>query len=234
MEELQRILVVDDEEKITGMVSDYLIAMGYEVATASNGKEAIELVRKKSPHCVILDIMMPLLDGLDATRRIRDFSEVPILLLTAKVEESDKVMGLDLGADDYLVKPFGMKELAARVRSLIRRSTIQSQAQGQEQGFYYADLFIDPEKMQIRKGTLALQLTAAQYKIATLLLSNPGRVFSRGQLLSSFQEESFVGYERSIDVHIKNIRKAVEDDPAHPRYILTVWGAGYKSAEKPE
>jgi DNA-binding response OmpR family regulator len=229
---MKTILVVDDEVKITRMISDYLESLGYGVRTAGDGKTALEAIQEEKPDCVVLDIMMPGIDGIDVTRRARDISDVPILLLTARAQEADKLMGLEIGADDYMVKPFSMKELAARVRALIRRAErFSGDTAAGTASVSYGDFTIDEEKMAIVKGNTPLHMTAAQFKIVSLLFRNPGKVFSRMQLLESFQDMAFEGYERTIDVHIKNIRKIVEEDPAHPLYIVTVWGTGYKAAD---
>lgn len=229
---MKTILIVDDEVKITEMISDYLRSLGYGVRTAGDGKTALEAIQNETPDCVVLDIMMPGIDGIDVTRRAREISDVPILLLTARAREADKLMGLEIGADDYMVKPFSMKELAARVRALIRRAErFSGDTAAGTAPVNYGKFTIDEEKMVIAKGNTPLNMTAAQFKITALLFRNPGKVYSRMQLLESFQDIAFEGYERTIDVHIKNIRKILEEDPAHPRYIVTVWGTGYKAAE---
>lgn len=232
--EAKTVLVVDDEVEIRQMIRDYLDAIGFRVLLAENGMQAIGALEKGSasevPDILVMDVMMPSLDGFDAARRIRSFSNIPILLLTAKAGEADRVMGLDLGADDYLIKPFSMKELAARIRALLRRAGNTEKSRAEEE-FHYGDLLISPKKMQIYRGEIPLPLTPAQFRIALTLFSQPGRVFTRMQLLESFQQEAFEGYERTIDVHIKNIRKVIEEDPARPKLILTVWGTGYRAAE---
>ncbi len=227
---IKKIVVVDDEAKITKMISDYLEALGYVVTTAANGTDALQLLQSENPDCIILDVMMPGIDGMDVVRRIRETSPVPIILLTAKAQEADKLMGLEIGADDYIVKPFSLKELAARIRALIRRADRFS-PEAESSSFSYADFVIEEDKRAILKDGKPLELTAAQFHIASLLFQHPGKVFSRMQLLEAFQDVAFEGYERTIDVHIKNIRKKIEPDPSHPRYILTVWGLGYKAAD---
>jgi two-component system phosphate regulon response regulator OmpR len=228
----RKILVVDDEKKIHGMITDYLESLGYHTSTASDGKEALERFHRDEPDLVILDIMMPGIDGIDVTRRIRSESNVPIILLTAKSRESDKLIGLDTGADDYITKPFSLKELEARIRTVLRRTSASGPVTEQTEPVTYRDIELDPEKMSVRRRGKPVDLTTAQFKILETLVRNPGRVFSRMDLLKSFQETAFEGYERTIDVHIKNIRKALEPDPARPVYIVTVWGAGYKFAEE--
>ena len=233
-----RILVVDDEEKMTQMIFDYLSALDYDVITAENGRQALAAARSEKPDCMVLDIMMPELDGIDVLRRLRQFSQIPVIILTAKSQEADKLMGLELGADDYMVKPFSLKELEARIRVVLRR-TGGGAGQTQEGGITagagkvvtFRGLTIDSAKMSLKKKGDEVKLTSAQFRICTALFSNPGRVFSRMDLLKSFQENAFEGYERTIDVHIKNIRKVLETDPSDPEYIVTVWGAGYKAPE---
>ena len=244
-----KILVVDDEEKMIDMVSDYLSALAYHVVTAGNGRQALAAVRSEEPDCMILDVMMPELDGIDVLRRLRQFSQIPVIMLTAKSQEADKLMGLELGADDYMVKPFSLKELEARIRAVLRRT---GKGAGETQGdtagaggpgragrpgrgngknITYRDITVDPVKMSLKRAGEEVKLTSAQFRICTVLFSNPGRVFSRMELLRSSQENAFEGYERTIDVHIKNIRKVLETDPSNPEYIMTVWGAGYKVPE---
>jgi len=228
----QIILVVDDEKKIHDMITDYLDSLGYVTFTASDGKEALEKFRQSEPDLVVLDIMMPGIDGVDVTRRIRSESTVPIILVTAKSRESDKLIGLDTGADDYITKPFSLKELEARIRTVLRRIGASESRTEEAEPVSSRDIELDPGKMAVRRGGKPVDLTTAQFKILETLMRSPGRVFSRMDLLKSFQETAFEGYERTIDVHIKNIRKALEPDPARPIYILTVWGAGYKFAEE--
>lgn len=228
-----KIVVVDDEEKMIDMISDYLSALDYQVVAAGNGRQALAAVRSEEPDCMILDVMMPELDGIDVLRRLRQFSQIPVIMLTAKSQEADKLMGLELGADDYMVKPFSLKELEARIRVVLRR-TRNGAGKTQEGGgktITYRDITVDPVKMSLERKGEEVKLTSAQFRICTVLFSNPGRVFSRMDLLRSSQENAFEGYERTIDVHIKNIRKVLENDPSNPEYIMTVWGAGYKAPE---
>lgn len=228
----KKILVVDDEKKIHDMITDYLDSLGYVTLTASDGKEALEMFRRDEPDLVVLDIMMPGIDGIDVTRRIRSESEIPIILVTAKSRESDKLIGLDTGADDYITKPFSLKELEARIRTVLRRVGGPGSGTDRHEPIAQRDIELDPEKMLVKRGGNPVDLTTAQFKILETLMRSPGRVFSRMDLLKSFQETAFEGYERTVDVHIKNIRKALEPDPARPMYILTVWGVGYKFAEE--
>ena len=232
---MKKILVVDDEEKIRKMICDYLEAVGYETVTAVDGIDAITQNAIENPDLVILDIMMPGLDGLDCTRRIREKSPVPIIMVTAKAEEADKLIGLEVGADDYVVKPFSLKELAARIRAVLRRTDSFSQSGKDEKTtdiISHRDIVLNVEKMSVHRDGKKLELTSVQFEIFKLLISNPGRVFTRMQLLNAFQENAFEGYERTIDVHIKNIRKVVELIPSKPVYIETVWGTGYRFSEE--
>lgn len=230
-----KILVVDDEEKIRKMICDYLDAVGFETVIAVDGIEAITQTIVEQPDLVVLDIMMPGLDGLDCTRRIREKSPVPIIMVTAKAEESDKLIGLEVGADDYLVKPFSLKELAARIRAVLRRTESTLRREEKEKPLdiiSFGDITLNIEKMSVHRAGERLELTSVQFEIFKLLISSPGRVFTRMQLLNSFQEDAFEGYERTIDVHIKNIRKIIERIPSKPVYIETVWGTGYRFSEE--
>ncbi len=233
----KKILVVDDEEKIRVMICDYLNAMGFETIIAKNGVEAVSQTILEKPDLIVLDIMMPGLDGIDSTRRIREKSQVPIIMVTARSEESDKLIGLEMGADDYLVKPFSLKELAARIRAIFRRIDFNAPVSVEpEQPIRLSikDISIDSEKMTVYRGNDRINLTSVQFEILKLLAGNPGRVFTRIQILNSFQEDAFEGYERTIDVHIKNIRKLIERIPSKPEYIGTVWGVGYRFTEEIE
>jgi DNA-binding response OmpR family regulator len=232
---MKKILVVDDEEKIRKMICDYLGAVGYETISAADGIDAITQTVVEKPDLVVLDIMMPGLDGLDCTRRIREKSHVPIIMVTAKAEEADKLIGLEVGADDYLVKPFSLKELAARIRAVLRRTESFSNEEKNEKSsdiITAGDIILNIDKMSVHRDGTRLDLTSVQFEIFKLLISSPGRVFTRMQLLNSFQEDAFEGYERTIDVHIKNIRKTIERIPSKPVYIQTVWGAGYRFSEE--
>ncbi len=228
------VLVVDDEKKMRTMVSDYLEAVGYEVISASNGKEAVAMYAEKETDIILLDLMMPVLDGIDAARRIRRESSVPIIMLTARAEEQDKLLGLDLGADDYMVKPFSLKELDARIRAVLRRTAAKQSASQREMSrrsedmVSCRDVVVDRERRRVQRGDESIRITGAQFEILSHLVESPGRVFSRMQLLDLLQDHAYEGYERTIDVHIKNLRKALEPDPATPVYIKTVWGIGYK------
>ena len=229
---MARILVVDDEVKILKMVSDYLEAVGFDVTGASDGIAALKRFKEEEIDLIVLDFMLPGIDGIDVIRRIRAESAVPIIMLTARAEESDKLMGLEIGADDYMVKPFSMKELAARIRAVLRRSEKgRISLGGSGEVIKYRDMEMDVEKRTLKKNGKSVSLTMVQFELLRSLLNNPGRVFSRGDLLGVLQDAAYESYERTIDVHIKNIRKAIEPVPSEPEYILTVWGVGYKFAE---
>ncbi len=232
---MERILVVDDEVKILKMVSDYLSAVGFEVTGASDGIEALKKFSEGDFDLLVLDYMLPGIDGIDIIRKIRnagnDSSSVPVVMLTARAEEADKLMGLEIGADDYMVKPFSLKELAARIRAVLRRSGKgDSDIAGGKEKLGYKDIEMDVRAREVRRGGVPLQLTMVQFELLRVFLANPGRVFTRGDLLSVLQEVSYEIYERTIDVHIKNIRKVLEPVPSKPEYIVTVWGVGYKLA----
>ena len=227
------ILVVDDEAKILKMIIDYLEAVGFEATGAGDGISALKLFREEKFDLIILDFMMPGIDGIDVIRRIRETSGIPIIMLTARAEENDKLMGLEIGADDYMVKPFSMKELAARIRAVLRRAgrdgTLNKTGL---KSIKYRDLEMDITKRSLRKDGKSIDLTMVQFELLKSMLQSPGRVFTRSDLLSVLQDASYESYERTIDVHIKNIRKAIETVPSEPSYILTVWGVGYKLAEE--
>ena len=235
MDMSRKVLIVDDEKKIREMVSDYLLAIGFDTDLASTGSEAVDIVAKEEPSIIVLDIMMPGIDGIDTIRRIRERSDVPIIMMTAKAEEADKLIALEMGADDYLVKPFSLKELAARIRVILRRverSNSNIPEKNETTIFTVKDIVLNPDKMSVTRDGERLHFTSVQFSILKKLISKPGRVFDRVQILNSFQEDVFEGYERTIDVHIKNIRKIIERVPSKPTYIETVWGVGYRFAEE--
>ncbi len=229
---MAKILVVDDEAKILKMVSDYLEAVGFEVTGAPDGITALKKYREFDFDLIVLDFMMPGLDGIDVIRRIREESSIPIVMLTARAEENDKLMGLEIGADDYIVKPFSMKELAARIRAVLRRAGKGGELNiNSAEIIKYSNLEMNTVKRSLTRGGVAIDLTMVQFELLKSLLLSPGRVFTRSDLLGVLQEASYESYERTIDVHIKNIRKAIEPVPSEPKYILTVWGVGYKLSE---
>ncbi len=227
---MKTILVVDDEAKIVQIASDYLQHAGFTVLTAGDGRRAIDIALSQQPDMIVLDIGLPAADGLDVTRAVRKYGDIPIIMLTARGEESDKLVGLELGADDYIVKPFSPKELVARVRAVLRRAEARREAPA-AQTVRAADLTLDLPKMTVSVDGRPAQLTASEFQLLAALAQQPGRVFTRAQLLDALRGVAFESYERAIDAHIKNIRRKIEPDPRAPRYILTVYGVGYKFAE---
>ena len=230
---MKTILVVDDEAKIVQLVSDYLEHAGFAVRTARDGKSALALARSEKPDMVILDLGLPQLDGLDVARELRRFSNVPILMLTARGDESDKLVGLELGADDYITKPFSPKELVARVRVVFRRVETYSRQAGEielrTEVIRAADLTLDIPRMQVTtEGRRIEELTPTEFELLVEMARQPGRIFTRSQLLDAVHGVAFESYERAIDAHIKNIRRKIERNPRQPVYILTVYGVGYK------
>ena len=225
------ILVVDDEPRIVQLVRDYLEHGGFTVLTAVDGKTALRTARTGRPDLVILDLGLPGLDGLDVARALRRDGEVPIIMLTARTEESDKLVGLELGADDYLTKPFSPKELVARVRAVLRRA---EGLRTPSDVIRVGDVELDVPRMEARFAGRRVELTRSEFQIVAAMARQPGRVFTRTQLLGAVRGVAFESYERAIDAHIKNIRKKIEPDPRSPRYVLTVFGMGYRFAEPVE
>ncbi|MFT3895513.1 MAG: response regulator transcription factor [Anaerolineales bacterium] len=227
---MKNILVVDDEPKITQLVRDYLERAGFGVIIAHDGKKALSLAKTEKPDAVILDLGLPQLDGLDFTREFRKTSNAPIIMLTARSDESDKLIGLELGADDYMTKPFSPKELVARVRVVFRR--IENASVGSEL-IRIADLTLDVPRMRVTAEKREIEeLTPTEFELLATLARQPGRVFTRAQLLDAIHGVAFESYERAIDAHIKNIRRKIEVRAGEPQYILTVYGVGYKFADR--
>ena len=227
---MKTILVVDDEPKIVKLVRDYLERAGFKVLFGSDGKSALSSVRTEKPDLVILDLGLPQLDGLDVTREIRKFSNVPVIMLTARAEETDKLVGLELGADDYMTKPFSPKELVARVRVVLRRV---ENANAAPEIMQAAGLSLDLPRMRVNaEGRDIEELTPTEFALLAEMVRYPGRVFTRAQLLDAIHGVAFESYERAIDAHIKNIRHKIELKASDPRYILTVYGIGYKFTDK--
>jgi DNA-binding response OmpR family regulator len=223
------ILVVDDEPRIVQLVRDYLEHGGFTVLVASDGAAALRTARTGRPDLVVLDLGLPGLDGLDVARALRRDGEVPIIMLTARTEESDKLVGLELGADDYLTKPFSPKELVARVRAVLRRAEgLRSPTDVIRVG---SDVELDVPRMEARFGGRRIELTKTEFQLLSTMARQPGRVFTRAQLLDAVRGVAFESYERAIDAHVKNIRKKIEADPRSPRHLLTVFGVGYRFAE---
>jgi two-component system, OmpR family, alkaline phosphatase synthesis response regulator PhoP len=225
---MKTILVADDKSSVRNLVRDYLESEGFRVVVASNGEEALYSARKEKPDLVLLDIMMPGMSGYDFLKTYRKERETPVILLTAKMEETDKVLGLELGADDYITKPFGMKELVARINAVLRRSegkvlvpNILSDG----------DIRLDAESRIVTLGGSPVNLTPTEFDILHLFVSSPGRVFSRSDILLQTQGSTYEGVERTIDVHIRNLRSKIEKDPSSPDYIETIFGVGYRYRE---
>lgn len=225
------VLVVDDEERLTSLVKTYLEQAGFRAVTAKNGREALFLARQEKPDLIILDIMMPEMDGLEFIRQHRKERETPIILLTAKVEDMDKLVGLEMGADDYVTKPFSPRELIARVRTVLRRSGQQAP---NPDLLRVADVILDRAGHVVKVSDKAVDLTPSEFDLLAVLISAPGRAFSRLELLDRIQGTTYEGYERTIDVHIKNLRAKIEPDVSKPRYIETVYGVGYRFAPEVE
>ena len=230
MPSMKTVLVVDDEPKITQLARDYLEHAGFEVLTAADGPSALSAVRQRHPDLVVLDLGLPGLDGLDVTRELRRDSTIPIVMLTARDDELDKLLGLELGADDYLTKPFSPRELVARVRAVLRRT--ESTAPSGEV-IRAGDVIVDVPRMRVEvAGRSVDDLTATEFGLLRTLAASPGRIFTRSQLLDAVRGVAFESYERAIDSHIKNLRRKLEPDPREPRYVLTVYGVGYRFADE--
>jgi len=223
------ILVVEDEPKIAQLARDYLERGGFKVYIASDGSSALAAFRSTQPDLAVLDLGLPDRDGLDVLRAVRHESNVPVIILTARGEESDRLVGLELGADDYMVKPFSPKELVARVRAVLRR-TEGAPAMGAEV-IHASDLTLDLPRMRLTVAGSQVEITPTEFHLLAALARQPGRIFTRAQLLEAVQGVAFESYERAIDSHIKNLRRKIEPDPRQPRYILTVYGVGYRLAE---
>jgi two-component system, OmpR family, alkaline phosphatase synthesis response regulator PhoP len=225
---MDTILVVEDEPGIARLVQDYLERAGFAVVRASTAADALALARAKTPALVVLDLGLPDLDGLDVTRELRRLGDTPIVMLTARGDESDRIVGLELGADDYVVKPFSPKELVARVRAVLRRG---ERAAPRAETVRALDVVIDVPRRRVTVGDRRVELTATEFALLETLAREPGRVFSRGQLLDAVHGVSFESYERAVDAHVKNLRKKIEPEPGPPRYIQTVHGVGYRFAD---
>ena len=240
----KRLLVADDDRKTVELVKLYLQRDGYQVITAYDGRSALDAAREQRPDLVVLDLMMPELDGLDVCRLLRAElppehrrpsraeSKVPIIMLTARTTEADRIAGLDLGADDYVTKPFSPRELAARVRAVLRRVAEQEAEQGPQQ-LRLGRLVVDFRRHEAKVGAEPVALTPTEFKLLKVLATEPGRAFTRAQLVDQVLSGGYEGFERTIDVHVMNLRRKIEPDPSRPRYLLTVYGVGYKLDEGP-
>jgi two-component system alkaline phosphatase synthesis response regulator PhoP len=223
------ILVVDDEAQIVRVLRGYLERAGYAVLTAHDGPEALRIARQEKPDLMILDLMLPGMDGVDVCKRLRSESNLPILMLTARVEEADRIIGLELGADDYVTKPFSPREIVARVKAILRRS--HPEAEAPEELLQVGELKLDVGRHTVTRGAQAIEVTPSEFQILEAMMRAPGRVFRREQLLEAAQGIAYEGYERTVDTHIKNLRRKIEADPRQPAYLLTVHGLGYKMRE---
>jgi DNA-binding response OmpR family regulator len=225
---MQRVLVVDDEPRILEVVQKYLAREGFQVATARDGEAALATFSADDPDLIVLDLMLPKIDGLEVFRRLRAKSSVPVIMLTAKGEETDRVVGLELGADDYITKPFSPRELVARVKAVLRRATAGSILDTNERPITRGDLRIDPRARSVEVRGKALELTSKEFDLLWFFASHPGQVFTRTQLLDHIWGYEFYGDASTVTVHVRRVREKIEPEPANPRYITTVWGVGYK------
>ncbi len=230
---MKTILIVDDKMSVQRMVADYLGENGFRTVTAANGRDALFVARHEKPDLVLLDIMMPEMDGFEFMRHFRKERSTPVIMLTARVEETDKVVGLELGADDYVTKPFGMAELVARIRAVLRR--VNDDAVGTSEVLRIGGVVLDKKTHQVTVGAHEIELTPSEFDLLTILMRAPGQVFSRGDLLERLKGNTFENVERTVDVHVRNLRAKLEPDPRNPRYVQTVFGVGYRfSAEDDE
>lgn len=228
---MAKILVVDDEQVLLKGIKFNLQHEGYQVETGSDGEQAVELAREGNFDLIILDLMMPKMDGLQACMRIREFSNVPIIMLTARSEDTDKIIGFEYGADDYITKPFNILEVKARVRALLRRSGMTRQ-QAESSDLTAGHIRLDPEQRCAWRDGEQVELTAKEFDLMELLMRNPGRVYSRENLLNVVWGYEYMGDYRTVDVHIRRLREKLELDPANPEYIRTKWGVGYFLANR--
>jgi len=222
---MQTILVVDDKANVRTLLREYLTEQGYRVVTAENGRVALFTARQENPDLILLDIMMPEMDGYTFMRTFRQEADAPIILLTAKLEETDKVLGLELGADDYVTKPFRMRELTARVRAVLRRT---ARSDTPADLLQVADVALDKNGRRVTVAGVDVQLTPSEFDLLAVLMTSPGRAFSRLELLENLQGIALEGAEKTINVHVRNLRTKIEPDPANPRYVETVFGVGYR------
>lgn len=225
----QTILLVDDEAKLRKMLRVYLEQEGYGVLEAANGREALYIARAEKPDLIILDLMMPEMSGYDFVRTYSRESSTPVIMLTAKIEDQDKILGLELGADDYMTKPFNIHELIARVRAVLRR---MQKIPLEPEMLRAADIVLDRTTVTVKVGDRYADLTKSEFELLATLMASPGQVFSRLDLLDRVSGDAYEGYERTIDVHIRNLRAKIEPDPRHPKYIETVYGIGYRFASQ--
>ncbi len=225
---MQKVLVVDDEPQILEVVSKYLAREGFQVSTARDGEAALATFNSSKPDLVVLDLMLPKVDGLEVFRRLRTLSAVPVIMLTAKGEETDRIVGLELGADDYITKPFSPRELVARVKAVLRRATTGSMLETGERTLVRGELRIDPRARSVLVADKDVELTSKEFDLLWFLASHPGQVFTRTQLLDHVWGFEYYGDSSTVTVHIRRLREKIESDPANPHYLSTVWGVGYK------
>lgn len=223
---MSTVLIIEDEKELSNVLKAYLERGGYDVLTTERGDRGLALWQERRPDIILLDLNLPGMDGIDIAREVRNTDDTPLIMVTARVDEVDRLLGLELGADDYITKPFSPREVVARVKAVLRRTEKSSQPATTE--IRVADLEIDPQAFSVSKSGAALELTPTEFSILATLAGSPGRVFSRLQLLEACQGVAYEGYERSIDAHIKNLRAKLGDDSKTPRYIETVFGVGYR------
>ena len=228
---MKTVLVVDDEPKIVALARDYLEHAGFNVLTAADGPSALRAARTRKPDVLVLDLGLPGMDGLDVARELRRDSSVPIVMLTARDDELDRILGLEIGADDYVTKPFSPRELVARIRAILRRVDRQDEPGDRIE---VGGVAIDVARMKVEVEGRNVELTPTEFQLLLTLARQPGRIFTRAQLLDAIHGLAFESYERAIDAHVKNVRHKLEPDPSRPRYVLTVYGVGYRFAEEPE
>ncbi len=226
---VKRILVVDDEHKLREMISSYLKNDGYETIEAANGNSAVQNIKNDQIDMVLLDIMMPEMDGYEALKEIRSIQKkLPVIMLTAKTDEIDKIVGLEMGADDYITKPFSLRELSARIKAVLRRATNEESDEDEDEILEYGEIMINLSTYEVFVSGKRINLTPTEFKILAALAQKPGRVYSRLQLMNVAFGETYANYERSIDTHVSNLRRKIENDPHNPMYIHTMYGIGYR------
>ncbi len=223
-----RILVVDDEPVVTEVVERYLLNEGFAVSTTGDGEEALSIARAWNPDLVVLDWMLPSRNGLDVCRILRNESQTPIIMLTARGEETDRIVGLEIGADDYMVKPFSPRELVARIKAVLRRAAVEPREHGSPDDLSFPGLVISPRPRLVEVSGRPVALTAKEFDLLAFLASHPGQVFSRDQLMNDVWDYTFAGDASTVTVHVRRLREKIETDPMRPEYIKTVWGVGYK------
>ena len=228
---MKTVLVVDDEPRIVELARDYLEHAGFAVISAADGPSALTAARLRKPDIMVLDLGLPGMDGLDVARALRRESDVPIVILTARDDEFDRVLGLEIGADDYIIKPFSPRELVARIRAILRRVDRQNEPKDRLE---VGEVSIEISRMKVEVAGRIVDLTPTEFQLLLTLARQPGRIFTRSQLLDAIHGLSFESYERAIDAHVKNLRRKLEPDPSRPRFVLTVYGVGYRFAEEAE